>query len=498
MPDADLEIAEIQGRFERGDQTSVGLCEYYLDRIKGLDRAGPTLGSIIEINPDALDIAARRDEERRGQGSRGPLHGVPIVVKDSIDTAGRMMTTAGSLALVGNVAPRDAFLVARLRDAGAVLLAKTNMSEWGYMRSTRGCSGWSSRGGQVRNPYSLDRSPSGSSSGSAVAVAADLCAAAIGAEVDGSIVRPSSINGIVGLKPTVGLISRSGVIGVAEPQDTAGPMARTVADLATVLSALTATDAQDAATRTRGVDRALDYRLSLDEKALRGARLGVCRDLMGAHEGTDAVIDDALRVLEDLGADIVDPANGAAVPLFGEAEVTLFLYEMKPALTRYLAEHPSAPVRTLDELVQFNRDHADRVMPYFQQEILEMVQAQGDLSEPGYANARAECRRLSRTEGIDKVLRENRLDALVAPTDGHPAWVIDPIVGDNIKGGCSSPAAMAGYPHITVPAGYVHGLPVALSFFADAWKEARLIGYAYAFEQATRIRRSPTYPPTVT
>ncbi len=497
MLDADLDIAEIQARCERGTLTSAALCHYYLDRIEKLDRAGPTLRSIIEVNPDALDIATRMDEERRRQGPRGPLHGVPIVVKDSIDTADRMMTTAGSLAMVGNIAPRDAFLVGRLRAAGAVLLAKTNMSEWGYMRSTRGCSGWSSRGGQVRNPYSLDRSPSGSSSGSAVAVAADLCTAAIGAEVDGSIVRPSSINGIVGLKPTVGLISRAGVIGVAEPQDTAGPMTRSVSDLATVLSVLSAADTEDPATHTASVQRPMDYRRCLDEKALRGARLGVCRDLMGEHEGTDGVIDDAIGVLKDLGAEIVDPANGAAVPLFGEAEVTLLLYEMKVGLARYLAEHPSAPVRTLDELIEFNRDHADQVMPYFQQEILEMVQAQGDLTEPNYEKAKAECRRLSRTDGIDKVLGENRVDALVAPTDGHPAWVIDPIVGDKIKGGCSSPAAMAGYPHITVPAGYAHGLPVALSFFAGAWREPQLIGYAYAFEHATRVRRSPTYRRTV-
>lgn len=495
MPE--LDIADLQDRFSSGALTSAAACARFLERIEAIDRSGPTLRAVIEINPDALDIAAALDAERAARGPRGPLHGVPVMVKDSIDTGDRMMTTAGSLALVGNVAPRDAFLVAKLRTAGAVILAKTNMSEWGYMRSTRGCSGWSSRGGQTRNPYALDRSPSGSSSGSAVAVAANLCSAAIGAEVDGSIVRPASINGIVALKPTVGLVSRSGVIGVAEPQDTAGPMARSVADVAVLLSALAGRDAGDPATEAGERRRVPDYRALLDASALRGARLGVARDLMGTHEATDAVIAEALRLLRELGAELVDPANGSAVPLFGDAEMELFLYEMKVALTRYLAEHPRAPVRTIDDLVRFNRDHASAVMPYFQQEILEAVQAKGDLSEPAYARAKEECRRRARTDGIDRVLGEHRLDAIVAPTDGHPAWVIDPIVGDHIRGGCSSPAAMAGYPHVTVPAGYVHGLPVALSFFGAAWQEPTLLGFAYAFEQAARVRRPPTYPASV-
>jgi amidase len=399
--------------------------------------------------------------------------------------------------MVGNIAPKDAHVVAKLREAGAVILAKTNMSEWGYMRSTRGCSGWSSRGGQVRNPYALDRSPSGSSSGSAVAVAANLCTVALGAEVDGSIVRPSSINGIVGLKPTVGLISRSGIIGVAEPQDTAGPMARSVADLATVLNVLTGLDPDDPATREGEANRSEDYTRFLDVNALNGARLGVARDLMGSHEGTDAVIEQAIATLRSLGAQIVDPANGTEVPLFGADEIELFLYEMKAAMTRYLSEHPRAPVRTLDELIRFNRDHAAEIMPFFQQELFEMVQKKGDRSEPAYRKAKEACRRMSRTDGIDRVIAEHDLDAVIAPTDGHPAWTIDPIVGDKIKGGCSSPAAMAGYPHITVPAGDVHGLPVALSFYSSAWQDGKLIGYAYAFEQATRARRPPTFPATV-
>jgi amidase len=493
----EYDISTLQDHFATGEWSSAGLCRQLLERIGEIDRAGPTLRSVIEVNPDAPAIAESLDEERRRGRVRGPLHGVPVFVKDSIDTADAMMTTAGSLALVGNIAPRDAFLVTRLRDAGAVILGKTNMSEWGYMRSTRGCSGWSSRGGQVRNPYALDRSPSGSSSGSAVAVAANLCTAAIGAEVDGSIVRPASINGIVGLKPTVGLVSRSGIIGVAAPQDTAGPMTRTVADLATVLTVLAGEDSRDPATSGSDAHRPAEYRAFLDAEALRGARLGVARDLMGTHAGVDAVIDDAVRVLADLGAEVVDPANGTAVPLFGDAEMQLFLYELKGSLNRYLAEHPGAAVRTLEELIRFNWDRRDEVMPFFGQELLELAQAKGGLEEAEYHRAKAECVRLSRTDGIDKVMREHRLDALIAPTDGMPAWAIDPICGDRIAGGCSSPAAMAGYPHITVPAGYFHGLPVALSFFSDAHQEGRLIGYAYAFEQATKVRRPPTFVPTV-
>jgi amidase len=493
----EYDISQLQDRFATGEWTSAGFCSALLERIGEIDRAGPMLRSVIEVNPDALAIAASLDDERRRGVVRGPLHGVPVLLKDSIDTADAMMTTAGSVALLGNIAPRDAFLVTRLRDAGAVILGKTNMSEWGYMRSTRGCSGWSSRGGQVRNPYALDRSPSGSSSGSAVAVAANLCTAAIGAEVDGSIVRPASINGIVGIKPTVGLVSRAGIIGVAAPQDTAGPMARTVADLAAVLTVLAGEDPRDPATRGGDTHRPGDYRAFLDVAALRGARLGLARDLMGTHTGVDAVIEGAVQALADLGAQIVDPANGTAVPLFGDAEMQLLLYELKASLNRYLGEHPRAGVRTLEELIRFNRDHADEVMPFFGQELLELARAKGGFEELEYRRARAECLRLSRTDGIDKVMREHRLDALIAPTDGMPAWTIDPLCGDRIAGGCSSPAAMAGYPHITVPAGHVHGLPVALSFFSSAYQEGKLIGYAYAFEQATSVRRPPTFRATV-
>ncbi|MEQ8653448.1 MAG: amidase [Kiloniellales bacterium] len=498
MATDERDIAELQALFQDGALTAVALCQAFLERIEQIDRSGPCLLSVIETNPDALEIAAALDRERKQVGPRGPLHGVPILLKDAIDTGDRMTTTGGSLAMEGHRASEDAFVAAQLRRAGAVLLGKTNMSEWGYMRSTRGCSGWSSRGGQVRNPYVLDRSPSGSSSGSGVAVAANLCTAAIGAEVDGSVVRPASINGIVGLKPTVGLIGRSGIMPVAAPQDTAGPMARSVGDLARVLNALTGLDPQDDATQAAQAHTAEDYTRFLDPDALKGARLGLARDLMGDHEGVDAIIEEAVRVLRDLGAEVIDPAEGAAVPLFGEAEMTLFLYEMKAGLNRYLAEHPNSPMRSLTELIAFNRANADRVMPFFKQELFEMVEASGGMEEPAYEAARAECIRLSRSEGIDRVLKEHALDAIIAPTDSMPAWSIDPVNGDRIVGGCSSPAAMAGYPHLTVPAGYLHDhLPVALSFFSTAWQEGKLLSYGYAFEQATKVRRQPQYLATL-
>jgi amidase len=491
-------IAELQEQFDRRERTAVDLCETYLERISEIDREGPMLRSVIEVNPDALKIAAGLDQERQQKGPRGPLHGVLVLVKDSIDTADEMMTTAGSLALEGNVASRDAFVVAKLREAGAVLLGKTNMSEWGYMRSTRACSGWSSRGGQVRNPYVLDRSPLGSSSGSAVAVAANLCTAAVGAEVDGSIVRPASSNSIVGLKPTVGLVSRSGIIGVASPQDTAGPMARCVADVATVLTALAGYDPLDPSTQESVGRSAQDYRAFLDPEALKEARLGVARECFVHHEGTDAVIENAIRRLKSLGAAIVDPVRASSLPFFGELELELFKYGLKASLNKYLAEHPRAKVRNLEELIRFNQDHASQVMPYFQQEFFEMAQSKCDLTDRAYLKIEAECRRLARTDGIDKAMEEHNLDAIIAPTEGSPAFVIDPVVGDNIlRGGCSTPPAVAGYPHITVPAGYVHGLPVGLSFFAGAYQEGKLIGYAYAFEQATRVRRPPTFAATV-
>ena len=495
---AEYTIAELQTAFDQGEWTSASLCGIFLERISEIDASGPTLRSVIEVNPDALAIASELDRERQQKGPRGPLHGVPVLVKDSIDTADKMATTGGSLALEGNIAPRDAAVVEKLRASGAVLLGKTNMSEWGYMRSTRACSGWSSRGGQVRNPYVLDRSPLGSSSGSAVAVAANLCVAAIGAEVDGSIVRPASSNSIVGLKPTVGLVSRAGIIGVSALQDTAGPMARCVADVATVLTALTGCDPQDPATQESVGRKAQDYRSFLDSTALKGARLGVARECFGQHEGTDAVIVNAIHQLKELGAEIVDPVRASSLPFFGELELELFRYGLKASLNRYLAEHPGVKVRNLEDLIRFNQDHASQVMPYFQQEFFEMAQAKGDLTEEAYRKVKAECRRLARSDGIDKALSEHQLDAIIAPTEGSPAFVIDPVVGDNIlRGGCSTPPAVAGYPHITVPAGYVRGLPVGLSFFAGAYQEGKLISYAYAFEQATQVRQPPGFAQTI-
>ncbi|MCA9102542.1 MAG: amidase [Planctomycetales bacterium] len=493
----DQSIAEWQRDFDSGKWTSAKLCQRFLRRAERIDAAGPTLRSLIEINPQALAIAAERDAERE-RGSRGALHGVPIVVKDSIDTADAMMTTAGSLALEGNRAMRDAFVVQRLREAGAVLLAKSNMSEWGYMRSTRACSGWSSRGGQTRNPHVLDRSPLGSSSGSAVAVAANLCVAALGAEVDGSIVRPASANGVVGLKPTVGLVSRRGVIGVAEPQDTVGPIARNVTDVAKLMNVIAGSDSQDGATAAADERRAVDYCDALRVDALAGARLGVARECFSSHEGTRRVIERAIELLKRLGAQVIDPVTASSLPFFGPLERELFQFGVKENINAYLRDHSGAQVANLDELIEFNRRHADEVMPYFQQEFLEMARELGPWDSPRCREVRAELRRLARSDGIDRALAEHRLDAIIAPTEGSPAFVIDPIVGDHILPfGCSTPAAVAGYPHVTVPAGFSHRLPIGLSFFAGAYDDAKLLGYAYAFEQASGAWEPPRFLATV-
>ena len=490
-------ITGLQERFRRGALTALSVSEAYLARIDAVDRAGPELRAVVEVNPDAVEIAAQLDAERAAQGPRSPLHGIPILVKDSIDTGDRMMTTGGSLALHGNVAPHDAFIVHRLRNAGAVILGKTNMSEWGYFRSTRQCTGWSSRGGQTRNPHVLDRTPGGSSSGSGAAVAANLCLAALGAEVDGSVVHPSAMCGLVGLKPTVGLLSRSGIMGICAQQDTAGPMARSVRDVAILMNTMVGADPSDPASVEATSHARGDYTRALDSRGLRGARIGIARDYFGFHEGVDGVIEDALRQIAKLGAKVVDPVSLGDSELFGGNELTMCLYDFKKQTNDYLEAHPASPARCLADVIRFNDAHRDRVMPYFGQELLLQAQDKGDLDEREYSEARATCRRLARDEGIDKAMGEHQLDAIVAPTTGTPAFMIDPVVGDRILGGCFPVPAMAGYPHITLPAGYVHDLPVGLSFFSGAFRESDLLKYAFAFEQAVPVQRPPEFLSTV-
>ena len=490
-------IAELQAAMGSGKLTSKELTGRYLERIRAIDRAGPKLNAVIELNPDALKIASALDRERKAKGARGPLHGIPILLKDNIATADRMQTTAGSIALVGAKPPRDAFLVERLREAGAVILGKTNLSEWANIRSTRSTSGWSSRGGLTRNPYALDRNTSGSSSGSAAAVAASLAAAAVGTETDGSITSPASINGLVGIKPTLGLVSRSGVIPIAHSQDTAGPMARTVADAAALLTALAGTDPRDPATADASVRRA-DYTRHLDADALKGARIGVVRSQFGGRNDlASAEVEKALEVMRAQGAELVDVPALPNADKLGANEIAVLLTELKADMAAYLAEWaPDAKVRNLADIIAFNEAHKARVMPHFGQEFFVKAEATKGLEDEDYRQALAANRRMSRQEGIDKVLAEHRLDALVAPS-GAPAWLTDYVKGDASGGGFTTPAAVAGYPHITVPAGFVHGLPCGISFVGTAWSEPRLIALAYAFEQATRHRRAPTFPRTI-
>ena len=490
-------VAELQDAITSGRITAKQLTSLYLARIKAVDQAGPRLNSVIEVNPDALAIAEELDRERKTKGPRGPLHGVPILIKDNIATADRMQTTAGSLALVGVKPPRDAFIVTKLREAGAVILGKTNLSEWANIRSTRSTSGWSSRGGLTRNPYALDRNTSGSSSGSGAAIAASLAAAAVGTETDGSITSPSAVNGLVGIKPTVGLLSRSGIVPISHSQDTPGPMARSVADAAALLTAMAGTDLRDDATRDAS-PKAVDYTKHLDANALKGARLGVVRSQFGGRNDlVSAEIEKALKVLEAQGAVLVEIPELPNATKYGATELEVLLTELKADMAAYLKEWaPRAPVQDLADIIAFNEEHKDKVMPYFGQEHFVNAQKKGGLDAKEYLDALAANHRLSRTEGIDKVLLDNRLDALVAPTTG-PAWLTDFIKGDASGGGFTSPAAVAGYPHITVPAGQVQGLPCGISFVGTAWSEPRLIAIAYAFEQASRARRPPAYPRTV-
>ena len=493
-------IAQLQEAMTSGQITARRLTELYIERIQQLDRQGPKLRSVLEINPDALTIADELDRERQEKGVRGPLHGIPILLKENIATDDRMETTAGSLALLGSRPPRDAFVARKLREAGAVILGKANLSEWANFRSTSSSSGWSGRGGQTRNPYVLDRSPCGSSSGSAVAVAASLAAASLGTETDGSILCPSSINGIVGIKPTVGLTSRAGVIPIAHSQDTVGPFGRTVADAAAVLGALTGVDTLDVATRTSEGKFYTDYTQFLDANGLQGARIGVAREVyFGYSSKADAIINAAIEKMKELGAEIIDPANipTAKQMSSSESELTVLLFEFKADLNQYLAELVSSPVRTLEEVIAFNLAHAEQELPYFAQELHEKAQATTNLEDPKYLAALEENHRLARQEGIDAVMDQYHLDALVTPTNG-PSWCIDLINGDLVSGGSSQPAALAGYPAISVPAGFAHDLlPVGITFTGRAFSEPTLIKLAYAFEQATRVRRRPEFLTTI-
>lgn len=485
----DGSVAQMQAAMASGQLSARQLAQMYLQRIAAVDRAGPRLNAIIELNPDALAQCAELDRERQQHGARGPLHGIPVLLKDNIATADKMSTSAGSLALKGVAVTQDSDVAKQLRAAGAIILGKTNLSEWANMRSTRSTSGWSARGGLTRNPHALDRNTSGSSSGSAAAVAASLAAVAIGTETDGSIVSPASVCGVVGFKPTVGLVGGRGIIPIAHSQDTAGPMTRHVADAAIVLAALATGGGQGdprAATAAHGLAQALD------KSALKGARIGVARNFFGSNDAVDAVIEHALAVLRAQGAVLVDPVELPNTSKYQDSELEVLLYEFKAGLAAYLAEFaPGAPITNMADLIAFNEKHAPRELRHFGQEYLIRANAKGGLGDQAYLDALANNHRYARAEGIDQVLQAHQLDALVAPTGG-PAWLTDVINGDHYGGSFSSPAAVAGYPHITVPAGFVHGLPVGLSFAGTAYSDARLIQLAYAYEQASLQRRAPS------
>ena len=493
----ELTARDAQAAMEGGRVSARRLTEMYLERIERIDRRGAALNSVIETNPDAPAIADALDRERKAGRGRGPLHGVPVLVKDNIDTADRMLTTAGSLALVGAKPRRDAFVVEGLRAAGCVIVGKTNLSEWANFRSTHSSSGWSARGGQTRNPYALDRNPCGSSSGTGAAVSANLALLGVGTETDGSIVCPAGACGLVGIKPTLGLVSRSGIIPIAHSQDTAGPMARTVADAAALLEALAAPDPQDrvAGNGRPGAVWPLNLTQSLDPGALRGARIGVARKFFGFNDRVDKLMADAIDLLKREGATVVDPADLPTHGKFDAAEFEVLLYEFKADLNKYLAglapgDHP----RTLKQLIEFNEKNRDREMPYFGQELFVRAEAKGPLTEAAYLKALRSSKLMSQAQGIDAVMVRHKLDALIAPTGG-PAWTTDLVNGDHFTGGSSTPAAVAGYPNVQVPAGYVYGLPVGISFFGRAFTEPKLIRLAYAYEQATRHRQPPRLLP---
>jgi amidase len=491
----EMSVLELQEKMNSGELTSLGIVESYLERIEQLNRQGPAINAVIECNPDAPVIAGALDRERQAGRVRGPLHGIPILIKDNIDTHDRMQTSAGSLALEGSIAPRDAFIVKHLRIAGAVILGKTNLSEWANFRGKHSVSGWSSRGGLTRNPYALDRSACGSSSGSGAAVAANLSAIAIGTETDGSIICPAQTNGIVGIKPTLGLVSRSGIIPIAHSQDTAGPMARSVVDAALLLGVLAGVDARDPVTRSGRQHALKDYRPFLDENGLQGARIGVARSMAGTDPRIIKIFDACLDVMKQLGAVLIDPVEVPNFNKLAKTEMEVLHYELKADLNAYLAARgPKTHVRTLEDLIRYNEEHKADVMPYFGQEHMTIAQAKGPLTSPQYLRALAKNHLLSRREGLRAALTKHRLAAITVPSGG-PAWLIDLVNGDAITwdGESTSPAAVAGYPHITVPAGYIFGLPVGLSLIARAWQEPTLIKLAYAFEQATRVRKPPQF-----
>jgi amidase len=490
----EITVAELQEGMKAGKFSARSITEKYLSRIEAIDKK--TVNAVIERNPDALAIAEALDKERKERGARGPLHGIPVLIKDNIDTADKMKTSAGSLALADSIPPKDSFVAQRLRAAGAVILGKTNLSEWANIRSTHSTSGWSGRGGLTRNPYALDRNACGSSSGTGAAISANLAALGIGTETDGSIVCPSNANSLVGIKPTLGLVSRSGIIPIAHSQDTAGPMCRTVADAAALLGALTGIDARDQATKASRGKALTDYARFLDVNGLKGARIGVARKFFGFSDKVDKLMNEAIEVMKRQGATIIDPAEVPNTGRYDDTELEVLLYELKADLNAYLASlGTKANVKTLKEVIEFNEKNRLTEMPYFGQEHFIKAQEKGPLTSKAYLRALAKNHRLSRAEGIDVVMSKHKLDAIVAPTGGTP-WVTDLVNGDHFSGGFSTAAAVAGYPHITVPAGYIFGLPVGISIFGSAWSEAVLIKIAYAYEQATRHRKAPQFLPT--
>jgi amidase len=490
-------IAALEARMASGELTSHALVQAYLDRVAAVDKSGPAINAIIELNPDALKIADTLDAERKAGKLRGPLHGIPVLVKDNIGTHDAMHTSAGSLALADSIPAEDSTVAAKLRAAGAVILGKTNLSEWANFRSTHATSGWSGRGGQTRNPYALDRNPCGSSSGTGAAIAANLAAVGIGTETDGSIVCPSSANGLVGIKPTLGLVSRAGIVPIAHSQDTAGPMARSVTDAAMLLNALAGSDPRDPATRDSARHRS-DFTKGLETGGLKGARIGVVRKLAGFNPDVDAVLAQDIAALKSAGAVVVDPVELPNLGKYDDAELTVLQFEFKHDLNAYLADLPGSEQvpRSLADLIAFNEREKAREMPWFDQDLFEQSEKRGGLDDKAYRDALAKAKRLSGPTGIDAALKKYKLDALIAPTTG-PAWVTDWVNGDHAAGGSSTPSAVAGYPDVSVPAGQVHGLPVGLSFFGTAWSDAKLIRYAYAFEQATHARQPPRFLPHI-